>query len=342
MLDNYDSTMAGIRPGSGKESCVDTSETWTPYSSITFTSDPIVVSFWAAERVFNRGKCGLGYRHSVVRSLDRCNDEPMSDVPTPVAYVTGASRGIGRLIATALANDGALTVGFARPSEDLDSLRNEQGTIEAIPMDVTDPSSVTDAFSNAVESVGPPTLLVTCAGSIDALGPIVTVDPELWWNAVAVDLRGTMLCAQASLPLMSAQGAGRIVTVYGNLGDDGLEHVSAFAAAKAGIARFAETLAAELSGTGVLAVCIHPGFVRTAMTESMAYSDEGRAWLPEFAERAADHWGEGDGAVDLVRRISAGHADTLGGRIIHVADDLDDVSEVCASDPDRRRLRIGR
>jgi 3-oxoacyl-[acyl-carrier protein] reductase len=103
---------------------------------------------------------------------------PMSNSSKAVAYITGASRGIGRLIATALAQEGALTVGFARPSEDLESLRDQQTPIVPISMDVTDPTSVAAGFTQAVETVGPPSLVVTCAGSIGALGPIATVDPE--------------------------------------------------------------------------------------------------------------------------------------------------------------------
>lgn len=266
----------------------------------------------------------------------------MTGSSTPVAYITGASRGIGRLIATALAEDGTLTVGFARPSEELDSLRDERSPIVPIAIDVADPASVASAFSNAAELVGPPTLLVTCAGSFGALGPIATVDPDSWWKTVTVDLRGTMLCAQASIPLMLPQGAGRIVTVYGNLGDDGLEHVSGFAAAKSGIARFTETLATELIGTGVLAVCIHPGFVRTSMTESIAYGEEGKRWLPTFGVNGPDHWGDGESAVDLIRQISTGRADALGGRVIHDDDDLEALTRACEGDPDRHRLRLHR
>lgn len=264
----------------------------------------------------------------------------MNDSSNTVAYITGASKGIGRLVATAFAEAGALTVGFARPSDDLESLRDQTAPVIPVAMDVTEPQSVSAAFSEAVEVVGPPTLLVTCAGSIDGLGPIATVDVERWWNAVTVDLRGTMLCARAAMSWMLDRGSGRIVTVYGNLGDDGRQHVSAFAAAKAGIARFTETLATELDGTGVNAVCVHPGFVRTSMTENLASGVEGRQWLPDFGPRAADHWGDGAGAVDLILRISAGHADALAGRVIHVGDDLKNLSEVCDSESNHRRLRI--
>lgn len=59
---------------------------------------------------------------------------------------------------------------------------------------------------------------ITCAGSVSALGPISSVDPERWWNDVTTDLRGTMLCVQAVLGPMLQADAGHIVTVYGNLG----------------------------------------------------------------------------------------------------------------------------
>lgn len=264
----------------------------------------------------------------------------MNDSPTTVAYITGASRGIGRLLATALAQSGARTVAFARPSEELNSLGDPAVSVVPVAMDVTDPVSVSSAFSQAVATVGPPTLLVTCAGSVDALGPIAVVDPERWWQALTVDLRGTMLCARAAMTLMRDQGAGRIVTVYGNLGDDGREHVSAFAAAKAAIARFTETLATELDGTGVLAVCVHPGFVRTPMTEHLAYGAEGQQWLPAFGQHATDHWGDGAAAIDLIRQITAGRADRLAGRVIYAGDDLETLTLACEGDPNQRRLRL--
>ena len=266
----------------------------------------------------------------------------MHESSATIAYITGASRGIGRLLATSLADSGARVVGFARPSEDLESLGDLSTPVLSVATDVSDPDSVSSAFAKAVDAIGPPTLLVTCAGSTDALGPIATVDPERWWQAVTVDLRGTMLCTRAAMPLMVDRGAGRIVTVYGNLGDDGREHVSAFAAAKAAIARFTETLATELDGTGVVAICIHPGFVRTPMTEHLAHSAEGTQWLPSFGEHAEDHWGDGTPAVDLIHRITAGRADPLAGRVIHVGDDLEALTKTCLADLNERRLRLRR
>ncbi len=261
----------------------------------------------------------------------------MSDHAEHVAFVTGASRGIGRAIAVGLANDGVRVAGFARSSDDLDSLGTEPGSVVPIPADVTSPASVAASFEHATELVGHPTLLVTCAGSIDALGPIVSVDPDRWWDAVTVDLRGTMLFVQAAARSMIEHGTGHIVTVYGNLGDQGGPNVSAFAAAKAAIARLTETLATELEDTGVVAVCLHPGFVRTPMTERLAFGAEGRRWLPEFEQHARTHWGDGTSAVGLVRRILNGEADRWSGRVLRTADSLADPPDPADN---TRQLRI--
>lgn len=261
----------------------------------------------------------------------------MVDSARRVVFVTGASRGIGRAIATALAADGAAVGGFARDSGELAAVSSER--VVAFPLDVTDPVAVQSTFATAASELGPPTMLVTCAGSVDALGPIAEADPERWWRAVEVDLRGTMLCARAALAWMLPERAGRVVTIYGNLGDDGREYVSAFAVAKAGIARFTETLASELAGTAIVALCAHPGFVRTSMTEHLANSDAGRRWLPAFGERAHRRWGDGTSAVDLIRRIANGDADHLSGRIVFAGDDPTELTNSCAED-NFRKLRI--
>ena len=183
-----------------------------------------------------------------------------------VAVVTGASRGIGRVVALQLAVRGAAVAGLARPSPELRELAEAGGQagyrLVTVPADVTVSAEVDAAFAAAGAELGPPTLVVAAAGTADVLGPVAEADPDRWWQAVAVDLRGTMLTARAAA-VMLPRRAGRIVTVYGDLGDHGTPHLSAFAVAKAGIARLTETLAGELAGTGVRAFCVHPGFART-------------------------------------------------------------------------------
>jgi len=177
---------------------------------------------------------------------------PSTSLSDQVGVVTGASRGIGRAIAVHLARQGAAVAGIARPSEALASLKRAAGDggLELLPVagDVTSPEELDAAFEVVEAELGTPTLVVACAGTADVLGPVWSADPDDWWQAVAVDLRGTMLTARSAIRRMLAAGSGRFVTIYGNLGDRQLGNVSAFAVAKAGIARLTESLACELAG----------------------------------------------------------------------------------------------
>jgi NAD(P)-dependent dehydrogenase (short-subunit alcohol dehydrogenase family) len=262
----------------------------------------------------------------------------MTSLRGQVVIVTGASRGIGRLLAVHLAGLGAAVGGIARPSDDLASL--PAAGIVPLPADVASPPQVAGAFRRAAEALGPPTLVVTCAGTADVVGPTWTADPDRWWEAVAVDLRGTMLAARAGITAMLAAGGGRIVTIYGNLGDRQSGHVSAFAVAKAGILRLTESLACELADTPVRVFSVHPGFVRTPMTERLAWGEAGREWLPGFGGGAEKRWGDGRPAARLLEQIALGAADELTGRLLCAGDDLAEVGKRCQADPDYRRLRL--
>lgn len=129
--------------------------------------------------------------------------------------------------------------------------------------------------------------------------------------------------------------------MYGNLGDRQSGNISAFAVAKAGIARLTEMLAHEVDGTGVRVFGVHPGFVRTPMTEHLAWSTDGRTWLSGFGTAAEERWGGPQPATDLLEAIALGSADQLSGwRILHVRDDIAELTERCRTDPDLRHLRL--
>ena len=245
---------------------------------------------------------------------------PSHSLAGQVAVITGASRGIGREVAIHLSGLGAAVAGIARPSADLTSLADAAGSgagrLMPVPADVTSAASVHAAFDAVQARFGPPTLVLTCAGTAGELGPAWSADPRAWWDAVAVDLLGTLLTAQSAIERMRAAGTGRLVTVYGNLGERQLGNVSAFAVAKAGIARFTESLACELDGTGVQVFAMHPGFVRTPMTELLAWGDRGRTWLPGFGQGVEQRWGDGGAAAELVAAIASGAADELTGRVL--------------------------
>jgi NAD(P)-dependent dehydrogenase (short-subunit alcohol dehydrogenase family) len=269
---------------------------------------------------------------------------PSSLLAGQVAVVTGASRGIGRQVALHLARRGAVVAGIARASAELTSLPEEAaragGRLRVFAADVTVPVEVEEAFAAVDAELGAVTLVAACAGTDGPLGPLYLADPEVWWRAVEVDLRGSMLTARSAVGRMVRARAGRFVMVYGNLGDRLGAHVSAFAAAKAGVARLTEVLAGEVEDSGVRVFGIHPGFVRTPLTERLAWGAEGKAWLPRFGIGVEDRWGDAGPAADLVEAVALGRADALSGRVLHVGDDLAKLAERCRVDQDLRRLRL--
>jgi NAD(P)-dependent dehydrogenase (short-subunit alcohol dehydrogenase family) len=260
-----------------------------------------------------------------------------------VALVSGASRGIGLGIAQALTRAGHRVALVARPSEALERVTTELGERAlAVSADVTEPAEVTRGVAKVEEALGPVDLLVHNAGSADVVGPLWEADPDAWWDEVAVHLRGAMLLAQACLPSMLARRGGRVVLLYGNLGDRDQPWCTAYAAGKAGLLRLAGQLHAELDGTGVGVFGLHPGLVWTPMTAALARDSEKRRWLPNFARRPREDYGTTEPAEEMIVRIVAGEADPLSGLLLGAWDDLvelrDQADQLRAEQ--RRALRV--
>jgi NAD(P)-dependent dehydrogenase (short-subunit alcohol dehydrogenase family) len=269
-------------------------------------------------------------------------DEPFG-TRQPVALVSGASRGIGLGLARALSRSGCRVAMLARSSSDLTRAAEELGD-GAFPVtaDVTTPTDVTRAIAQVEERWGPVELLVHNAGSTNVIGPLWEADPNAWWDEVAVHLRGAMLLAHACLPSMIERRTGRVVLVYGNLGDSGSPWCTAFAAGKAGLLRLVDQLHAELEGTGVRVFGLHPGLVWTPMTEVLAEDADKRRWLPNFGQRPRDDYGTSEPAGEMLVQVAAGDADQLSGLLLGVWDDLGalsgQVDELRAEQ--RRALRV--
>jgi NAD(P)-dependent dehydrogenase (short-subunit alcohol dehydrogenase family) len=251
-----------------------------------------------------------------------------------VALVTGGSSGIGFGVASALARAGARVAFVARSSQALSQAAAAIGdNAVAFPADVAEPQAVFGAVALAEERLGPIGLLIHSAGTADAIGPLWEADPEAWWNEVAGHLRGAMLTCRAVLPGMLRRGRGRIALMYGNLGERADPWSSAYACGKAGLLRLVDQVSAELAGTAVCIVAVHPGLVWTPMTASLAEDPDKRRWLPRFGEWSAERYGTADAAADLVIRIAQGQADTLCGLLLGAGDDL----AALTADADRLR-----
>jgi NAD(P)-dependent dehydrogenase (short-subunit alcohol dehydrogenase family) len=245
-----------------------------------------------------------------------------------VAVVTGASRGIGRAVAERLAAEGADVALLARShhevAEAAATLTRCGVRSLGLRADVTRGEEVDAAFEEVRDRLGPPTLLVNNAGLFSAVGPVWEVDPEAWWRDVEVSLRGTFLCSRAALRSMIPGRGGRILNMVSLSGTRPSPHATGYACAKAGVFRLTEGLAEETGAYGVRVFSIGPGFVRTAMTNRVIETDQGR-WLPEMAAVPAEGWVGPEQVADLVVAIATGRADALSGRFLYALDDVENL-----------------
>jgi NAD(P)-dependent dehydrogenase (short-subunit alcohol dehydrogenase family) len=250
-----------------------------------------------------------------------------------IVVITGASRGIGRVMAVRFAREGARVAMVARDQARLGALATELGgnNVLALAADVCDRKAMDVVCRRVLEEWGAPHLVVANAGQLDPIGPIWETDPEIWWKDVEVNLRGSFLSARGFLPAMVEAGRGRVV-LFGGGGSTGVfPWVSAYSMSKAAILRLAETIDLELTATGVRAFSVSPGFVRTDMTERFANTTAGRKYVADLAERLdRDESTPPEACAELLVQIASGRLDALHGRFLHAGVDLDHLDALCA------------
>lgn len=183
-----------------------------------------------------------------------------------VAIVTGASRGIGRAIATHLASLGAsLVLGYASNSKQADELAAELPHAVAVKADVADEAGVRSLFDAAESAFGGAAhILVACAGvavpTYPALADTATEDFDA---AFAVNTRGAFLCLREAANRLRRGGGGRIVAVSSTLAATLLPGYAVYAASKAAVEAMVRVAAKELGRTRVTINCVAPGAVAT-------------------------------------------------------------------------------
>lgn len=176
-------------------------------------------------------------------------------------WLVGASEGLGRALADALDEAGASLVLSARNADRLAVLAGELRDAKALPMDVTDAESV----SNAAENLGEIDGVIYNAGAYD---PVSATDwkPDVVRQMAEVNFMGALNVLGDVLPGMVARGRGHIVLVGSLSGFRGLPGAIGYGASKAGLMHLAENLALDLRGTGIAVQRVNPGFIATRLT----------------------------------------------------------------------------
>jgi 2-hydroxycyclohexanecarboxyl-CoA dehydrogenase len=185
-----------------------------------------------------------------------------------VAIVTGAAQGIGRAIATRLAEEGA-QVAIADIQEDVASktaadLKSAGLQARAIKLDVTSLDSAIAAVVTVERELGTVDILVNNAGW-DKLEPFVESTPETWERVIAINFRGVLNCCKAVIPRMQAHGGGKIVSISSDAGRVGSLGEAVYSGCKAGIIAFSKTLARELARNKINVNVVCPGPTETAL-----------------------------------------------------------------------------
>ena len=189
-----------------------------------------------------------------------------------VAFVTGASQGIGRAIALALSCAGASVVLAARNAEKLQGLAEEidasRGTALAIQMDVGDAQQVKAGFRQALERFGRLDILVNNA-AITRDGLALRMKAEDWDTVLRTNLTGAYYCIQQALAPMVRRRSGRIINVTSVVAESGNAGQANYVAAKAGLIGLTRAIAVEVASRNITVNAVAPGFIVSPMTDPL-------------------------------------------------------------------------
>ncbi len=189
-----------------------------------------------------------------------------------IAIVTGASQGIGKIIAFELAKSGANVVCLSRNKEALDIIVNKivenGGQASSFACDITKSETFIQIVKEIIENYKKIDILVNNAGvTNDSL--LMRMSNQQWDNVININLKGAFNCTKAVLRHMMKNKSGRIINVTSIVGLTGNAGQANYAASKAGLIGMTKSIAKEVASRGITANCIAPGWIETSMTDTL-------------------------------------------------------------------------
>ncbi|MDJ0955500.1 MAG: 3-oxoacyl-ACP reductase FabG [Arenicellales bacterium] len=234
-----------------------------------------------------------------------------------VCLVTGASRGIGRAIATALARAGGIVVGTATSTDGAQSISDYLADTESkgsgAVLDVTNTEAVNTLVSDITQAQGAPTILVNNAG-ITRDNLLLRMKEEDWDAVLDTDLKSIYRVTKSCLRGMTKARKGRIINITSVVAALGNAGQCNYAAAKAGIVGFTKSLAAEVAPRGITVNAVAPGFIDTDMTRAL--SDAQREQL--LQRIPIGRLGSADDVSNAVLFLASEASEYITGETLHV------------------------
>ncbi len=242
------------------------------------------------------------------------------------ALITGASQGLGFAIARAYVEAGASVLMCARDAALLERARAQVAALAlpgqsvlARPADVSRRNQVEQLATSTLSAFPHLHILVNNAGVYGPMGLIEDVDWDAWVRAIEINLFGSILMCRTFLPHFKAHRYGKIVQLSGGGATNPLPRISAYAASKAAIVRFAETLAEEVRDDGIDVNSIAPGALNTRLLdEVLAVGPEGVG--PEFYERSLKQKQQGGAPLEkgasLAVFLGSAASDGITGKLL--------------------------
>jgi NAD(P)-dependent dehydrogenase (short-subunit alcohol dehydrogenase family) len=242
------------------------------------------------------------------------------------AIVTGASQGLGFAIVRAYVEAGASVAICARDAaslktahDELRSIARDSQQIVAERADVADEDDVSHFTAGVLSQLGRVDILVNNAGVYGPLGAIEEIDWQMWVRAIEINLMGSVLFCRALLPHFKANRAGKIIQLSGGGATNPLPRISAYAASKAAIVRFAETLAEEVREWGIDVNSIAPGALNTRLLDEVLAAGPERVGESFFSRSMKQKESGGAGlqkGTDLALFLASTASDGVTGKLI--------------------------
>jgi NAD(P)-dependent dehydrogenase (short-subunit alcohol dehydrogenase family) len=242
------------------------------------------------------------------------------------ALITGASQGLGREIARAFVSEGASVFLCARQAEalsatveELAELARDGQTVDSRPADVADRAQVEDLVAAATARFPRLSVVVSNAGVYGPMGNIEDIDWDDWVQTIEINLLGSVMLARAVVPHLRSVGHGKFIQISGGGATSPMPRISAYAASKAAVVRFAETLALELADAHIDVNSVAPGAMNTRMLDEVLKAGPERVGQAYYDRCVAQRESGGTPpsvGADLSVWLASAASDGITGKLI--------------------------